>query len=857
MQQVIDEWLKEGVIARIIEPTQFNTPIFPIPKKDPSGAKTLCRPCMDFRALNDLITSDKYPLPLISDIFEALNGSKYFTSLDLKSAYHRFPVLDEHQHKTAFTWNDIQYKFLRAPFGLKNLPSQFQRVIHFVFQDCPFVRTFIDDAIVFSSGWESHVQHVRQAIARLNEARLILNVEKCHFFQTSLLLLGFHIDSYGHSVDHEHAKKTVDWPVPTTGKQIQAFLGFVNYFREHIPMVSKITAPLDKLRTLQKIRPSGWTEDCQQAFDNLKSILFAAPALAYPDFKQPFFIATDASGVGIGAVLYQFDPESREQRFVSFQARALTKSEHNYSATKRELLAIVFAFRKFHRYIWGTHFTLYTDHRALTYLHTQQNLSPMLVGWYDLIFDYNFAVFHRPGIKNVLPDALSRFFPEEIEASRPARMCVKTITATSPDSSNELLIAQLSPDAVVPTKAYPSDAGFDLYAIRGEIIPAGKLMKIPTGIAAKPPPGCYLQIADRSSMALKGIHVNGDVIDPSYTGEISVLLRNHNEDPFIVHKGDRIAQMIPIVISSPIITIVPQVALLIGNSDRGNRGFGSSNDSDSDSQEGGESDPPALPRLSYDFPDTPPLEAAKYNGERFILTLRKLSAKPPSDMTPEQQRQLLHKQHLLGHFGPEAIVKALKANNIQWPKMLEDATNVCRSCIQCLRYNIARRGYHPLTPIVADQPFDHIAIDLAGPFTTSTDKQHWLLVIIDIHSRFVLLRTLPNKSGAEVAQALLKVFYDFGFPRIIQSDNGTEFVNQIVKDVTESAKIDHRLITPYHPRANGAAERTVQTAKRLIFKLIRGVKHDWSLFVPFAQYCINSKIAARTKTTPFVAMFGR
>ena len=711
MQEIIDEWIDEGVIARITEPTQFNTPIFPIPKKNPSGAKTLCRPCMDFRALNDLITSDKYPLPLISDIFETLKGSKYFTSLDLKSAYHRFPVLAEHQHKTAFTWNDVQYKFLRAPFGLKNLPSQFQRVIHFVFQGCPFVRTFIDDAIVFSPDWESHVQHVKQAIARLNEARLILNVPKCHVFQTSLLLLGFRIDAYGHSIDHEHAKKAVDWPVPTTGKQVQAYLGFVNYFREHIPMVSKLTAPLDKLRTLKRITPSEWTADCQQAFNKLKSILFAAPALAYPDFSQPFFVATDASGVGIGAVLYQFCPDTKKQCFVSFQARALTSSERNYSATKRELLAIVFAIRKFHRYLWGTHFTLYTDHRALTYLHTQQNLSPMLVGWFDLIFDYNFAVFHRPGIRNVLPDALSRFFPEETPFSEPTNIQIRTVKVS------------------------------------------------------------------------EGSH----------------------------------------------------------------------------SKEGGEADLSARPSQDLAIPHCTKLEAVKYmvEPERYTVTLRSASIKQPGDMTPEQQRQLLYKQHLLGHFGPEAIVKALKTKNISWPHMLDDAVNICSFCIQCLRYNIARRGYHPLTTIVADQPFDHLAVDLAGPFTTSVDKQHWLLVIIDIHSRFVLLRTLPDKSGSEVAQALLKVFYDFGFPRIIQSDNGTEFVNQIIKDITPKAKIDHRLITPYHPRANGSAERTVQTAKRLILKLIRGIKHEWSLFVPFAQYCINTKIAVRTKTTPFVAMFGR
>ena len=152
---------------------------------------------MDFRSLNDLISSDKYPLPLISDIFDALKGSKYFTSLDLKSAYHRFPVLEEHQHKTASTWNDVQYKFLRASFGLKNLPSQFQRVVHFVFQDCPFVRTFIDDAIIFSPDWDTHVQNVKQAITRLNEAKLILNVPKCHFSRPHFCCWDFVLTSTG------------------------------------------------------------------------------------------------------------------------------------------------------------------------------------------------------------------------------------------------------------------------------------------------------------------------------------------------------------------------------------------------------------------------------------------------------------------------------------------------------------------------------------------------------------------------------------------------------------------------------------------------------------------------------------
>jgi transposase InsO family protein len=665
MDSVINEWIDKKVISRITDPTQFNTPIFPIPKKDHTGAKTLCRPCMDFRALNDLIEADKYPLPLIHDIFESLKGSNYFTSLDLESAYHRFPVLEGHQHKTAFTWNDIQYKFLRAPFGLKNLPSQFQRVINFIFQDCPFIKTFIDDAIVFSKDLKTHIIHVKIAISKLNKANLILNIPKCHFFKKSLLLLGFRVNSYGHAIDTNHICKIVDWKIPSTGKQIQSFLGFVNYFREHIPMVSKITAPLDELRSKSKIYSSDWNNNCQTSFRKLKEILFAAPILSYPDFNSPFFIGTDASAVGIGAVLYQIDKKTKKKHFISFQARSLSKSERNYSTTKRELLGIVFSLRKFHRYIWGTHFTLYTDHKALTYLHTQQNLSPMLVGWYDLIFDYDFAVFHKPGIRNILPDKLSRFYTEE----------------------------------------------------EGETEPKAQ-----------------------SKITIRSISKQTDIIN------------NINDD---------------------------------------------------------------------------------------------------------QKKQLLIKQHLLGHYGPESIVKALKALNYSWPKMNEQAIEICKSCIQCLRYNITRHGYHPLTSIEADQPFDHIAIDLAGPFNTSEDNKHWLLVVIDIHSRFVLLRTLVDKAACTVANELLNIFFNFGFPKIIQSDNGKEFVNSIIKEITTVAKIDHRLITPYHPRANGAAERTVKTAKLMIYKLIKGIKTDWSSYVPFTQYCINSKLINRTKTSPFIAMFGR
>ena len=192
-----------------------------------------------------------------------------------------------------------------------------------------------------------------------------------------------------------------------------------------------------------------------------------------------------------------------------------------------------------------------------------------------------------------------------------------------------------------------------------------------------------------------------------------------------------------------------------GIADR-SKGFAASNtEEESHYKEGGEANPSACPFSGFPqcFND---LESVKYM-EGNPKTFRSVSIKKSSSLTPEQQKQLLHKQHLLGHFGPDAIVKALKDKNVHWPNILKDATSVCRSCIQCLRYNISRKGYHPLTPIVASQPFDHLAIDLAGPYPTLPDKEHWLLVIIDINSRFVLLRSLRDKSSAEVGQTLLRV----------------------------------------------------------------------------------------------------
>ncbi|SAL97287.1 hypothetical protein, partial, partial [Absidia glauca] len=249
------------------------------------------------------------------------------------------------------------------------------------------------------------------------------------------------------------------------------------------------------------------------------------------------------------------------------------------------------------QHLWGRHFTLYTDHKALVYLHTQANLNAMLTKWFDTILDYNFDVVHLPGIDNVLPDALSRLFP------------------TAKDLGEQ-------------------------------------------------------------------------------------------------EQGDQI---------------------------------------------------------KLDFAATAQTSQVKLARALLKAELENNYMEPP---TEKERSEILTKAHLFGHFGAEAMVKAVHNNGMHWTNLKQQALDIAKRCVQCQRFNIVKTGYNPHKPISAKQPGDHWAIDLAGPLPTTERNNKYLLVMIDICTRFLILRPLQDKTAESVVQALIPVFCDFGIPTILQSDNG-------------------------------------------------------------------------------------
>jgi hypothetical protein len=268
--------------------------------KKANGKKRLC---IDYRGLNKLTREDAYPLPRIDEILENLNGAKWFSTFDLASGFWQIEMNPKDREKTAFVIKGGHYEFNVMPFGLCNAPATFQKTMNKVLEEYidRFVAVFIDDIIVYSNSFEEHCGHLQMLFYKLRKANLALNKEKCEMFKRELRFLGHKINEYGILPDPQKIEKVQEFPVPKNVRQIKGFLGLASYYRKFIKDFSKIAKPLNNLT--KKGIEYDWTKECQNAFETLKGKLTQAPILGYPDFDKMFYLFTDASGIGLEAVL--------------------------------------------------------------------------------------------------------------------------------------------------------------------------------------------------------------------------------------------------------------------------------------------------------------------------------------------------------------------------------------------------------------------------------------------------------------------------------------------------------------------------------------------------------------------------
>jgi hypothetical protein len=395
LKKQLQELLEKGFIRPSVSP--WGAPVLFVKKKDGS-----LRLCIDYRKLNQATVKNKYPLPRIEDLFDQLSKARVFSKIDLRSGYHQLRIKPEDISKTAFRTRYGHYEFLVMPFGLTNAPAAFMELMNHIFKSYldQFVVIFIDDILVYSASEEEHEEHLRTVLQILQRCKLYAKFSKCEFWLDHIQFLGHVISKEGISVDPSKVEAVLEWESPKSVGEIRSFLGLAGYYRRFIEGFSSISAPMTKL--LRKGAKFEWNADCEASFQELKKKLTTAPVLTLPQGIEGFVVYTDASGIGLGAVLMQHG------KVVAYSSRQLKDHERNYPTHDLELAAVVHALKIWRHYLYGAQFEIFTDHQSLKYIFTQKELNLRQRRWIELLKDYDFALQYHPGKANVVADALSR-----------------------------------------------------------------------------------------------------------------------------------------------------------------------------------------------------------------------------------------------------------------------------------------------------------------------------------------------------------------------------------------------------------------------------------------------------------------
>jgi transposase InsO family protein len=403
IEQEINDLLKND----LIEPTSspFASPVTLAYKKDENSKNRLC---VDFKELNKIVIPQGQPFPLIEDILTKTRNCNWFTSLDINRAFWSIPIRSKDRYKTAFVTQQGHWQWKNMPFGLKTASAIFQRAIMSVIRKynlSDFCVAYIDDILVFSKDYETHLKHVEQVMEVIKKEGWKLKLAKCNFAANETQYLGFKIKKNEVKPINDNLVSINKFPIPQSKKNVRQFLGKINYYHKYIPEASKLLEPLHNL--LRKNIDFIWAKECQESFDRIKQYLTSEPILTIFDPALQTVIYTDASTQGLGAILKQIQ-ENGEEKTVAYFSRKLTKSQEQKKAIYLECLAIREAIKFWKYWLLGKKFIIYTDHKPLENFNVKVRPDEELGNLLNQISQFEFTITYKPGPTNVEADCLSR-----------------------------------------------------------------------------------------------------------------------------------------------------------------------------------------------------------------------------------------------------------------------------------------------------------------------------------------------------------------------------------------------------------------------------------------------------------------
>ena len=414
-EREIESMLRQGVIIPSTSP--WSSPVCMVTKKDGT-----IRFCIDYRKLNGLTKKNSYPLPRIDETLDSLGGNKWFCTLDLQSGYWQVGMKPEDMEKTAFSSHLGLFQYNVMPFGLCNAPATFEAMMETLLSDLLWKKclVYLDDVVVFGKTFAECLSNLEEVIKRILDNGLKLKPKKCNLFKNTITYLGRIISPEGVKADPKKLESVESWEKPKGPKEIRSFLGFCSYYRDFLPDYSRVSNPMQILShwTPGKRKEAfPWGKEQDESFRAVKALFRDTPVLRYPTAEDHFILDTDASNESIGAALSQV--QDGVEVPIAFASNSLSKAQRNYCTTKRELLAVVVYTKKFKHFLWGSDFTLRTDHSSLKWLLNFRDAEGMIGRWLAHLSEFGLEhsqIQHRAGVKHINADALSR---------KPIRKCLR------------------------------------------------------------------------------------------------------------------------------------------------------------------------------------------------------------------------------------------------------------------------------------------------------------------------------------------------------------------------------------------------------------------------------------------------
>ena len=822
------QWLKEDLAEmikyNIISRDDLATggcPCRYVPKPDGSRRFTC-----NFSAVNKRSETDAWPLPNIEEcLFEMCHdgvGPRFFTAIDLSQSFFQVLLSEEAKKVLKTMTHDQVYTWNRLPMGYKGSPSQFCRCMHRVMKELPkdadghpYHKTFIDDLLIYSKDFSSHLRHLRAVLQRLREANLKIRFKKSSFAFDSLTYLGFVVDREGIRVDPDKVAAVLKLKPPSTPAAMKSFNAMAGFFRGHLKGFAAATVPL-KIRETVEGSKSPWSVEQLQAFDHIKKLLTEAPCLRRPRFDLPFHVHVDWSKHAIGAVLTQMDPDTGVEHPVRYASRICSGPESRLAPTHGEMLACIYALEKFKPYIFHRPFVVYTDHAALLALMSPTLKDPKLCRWSSRLDEFgDFVIRHRKGVLNVAPDCLSR---SEVTA---AIDCILTLLVLEEDGNPNWATDTLCPIAddlsshqvqkqVKCAVCNHTEGEAEMTICDGCGECAHRACINP--FAFRPIIGSfYCPKCDPEQANIVGAYYEDntsltyDKRDPYLDDELLAYLAN----PLTANKASAVAKRAERVRFHPHM-----------------EGF---------------------------------LQVRKRTGDSTHVWL----TCPPV----EYRRAIMAEAHeACGHGGRRLTLQALKENYI-WHGATKDIKGHIRSCHPCQMDKAAMPLKAPPQEGAQYSPGQEWHVDLSGPhkFTVedpnnpgkNREHSYYVLVMVERFSRWTELVVLPNKESESIAFGVYQgLLCRHGTPDIIVSDRGSEFT-QHFHDLCLRFRILHKRTSAYNPQSNGVAEAQVKRLKKQLVRLAYDQPAAWIRLVPRAQFQMNTTVNSATGYTPYELIYGR